>query len=120
MKTFSFWRVVRWVLLNSGALACAYFGLIRGELWAVNILQFATAVFSVLALAAFSKSVRTAAIKQGRAVPAMVTGSVDIAMIVVCAATGHFWLATGWAWSAITESILYFEDPKEDPKGGAS
>jgi hypothetical protein len=116
MKTFSFWRFTRWALLNAGALACAYFGLITGEQWALNLLRFSTAVFSVLSLVAFSRDVRKAAQSVGRSVPAVVANAVDIAMITLCAATGHFWLAAGWVWSAIAEAILY----SGDTKGGAS
>ena len=109
-------RFLTWSFFNGGILACAWLGLIHGEEWALNVLRFASGSVVVAGLVCFTDHARNAALKRGRSVPALMSGLMDLALIVMCAATGHFWMATAWLWSAIAEAALY---TKPETKGGA-
>lgn len=88
-------------------MACAWFALAEGRLWADNILSFITVAYSVISIACLGEAAQKSLRKTGRSVPVWLSTSTDMAIMLGCAAEGRFWLAGCWLWIMIAEQIAY-------------
>ncbi len=104
---YSPFRAIRWAVLNFGAATCAFYGIYENIPWARNVFVFRTVVGAIISLGSFSDDLRKTCQEEGRSVPAVLSGSLDIAIVVACAGAGCFWLATGWLWMAIAEAMIF-------------
>lgn len=80
---------------------------VDGVTWARNLFVFFTVITAIGSLMALSKDAQADATRAGRSIPAWANRTVDGILILGCAATGHFFLATLWIWSALAEGVLY-------------
>jgi hypothetical protein len=100
-------RRFRWVMMNTLLVAFAILALGYQQRWADNVFSFVTAVLTILSLMVYDSGVREDARKRGRSMPAWLGFSIDVGIMLGCAACGYFWLASAWMWQIIAEAALY-------------
>lgn len=107
-------RAIQWTLFNGAICACAWFGYVEGNEYCSNIFAFASGsalFFGVLSFFVSSKS-KDDIKKKGRSVPAFVSVMSGLFLIAICAAYGHWFFATAWAISMLSEMLIYGEKSK--------
>lgn len=107
-------RVLQWLIQNSIFVSIAFLALVKHVVWADNLLSFFTPLFCVIGLVYTTEDARKTAAKKGRAVPAWLSVFSDLTIIVIAACAGRYWIAAGWVWISVSESILHRDS---DEKG---
>jgi len=101
-------RILYWFALNGGLLALTLVAIVGHEPWALNVVRFAIwAMTALVTIAVLSKDIRAKARAKGRSVPKWISVTYDLAIIVILAASGHFWCAGAWLWQMMCESSIY-------------
>ena len=107
-------KLLKWVVLNSAVCASAWFGYVGGNHYFSNVFAFFSwlaFIFGVLSFFA-SKEIKKEIRKQGRSVPAVISETSDLFLVVFCAAFGHWFYATAWTVSMLSNAVIYGDDKK--------
>ena len=109
--TGKFWRALRWCAYNGSACVLAYLAFVEKRAWADNVFAFVTVVFASLSFYALcAKDTRRELAARGRMVPACVSISTDMALMLGCAAAGRFFLALCWLVMCGAEQAIFEEE----------
>jgi len=107
-------RALKSLAINAAFLTLTYFWLFQGQEWAGNLMKINTALVLLVSLTLLhSKELKEKARKIGRSLPRELSIALDLGMVGMLGATGHFWMAGIYLLSISAESIAYDSEEQE-------
>jgi hypothetical protein len=104
-------RILKALALNALQLALCYLWLFQGQEWAGNLAKIMAALVLIAGLTICgSKELREKAKKAGCSLPRELSITLDLGMVGMFGACGHFWMAAIYLFSISAESYAYDAD----------